>query len=757
MKGNRMIEKFVSDQLSQWPLAASSYRALKAAETRELEVGGLTVRLQHNPARIRSTAAKVDAASLKARKCFLCAANRPAEQRSLRFEGRKGRVYDILLNPYPIFPSHLVIALRQHADQSIWSRYVDMLDLAHHYTDHTIFYNGPRCGASAPDHLHFQACPRHLLPLEREIDSQLDTLSLGMDTPKLRFLGSVKEAQAYHYGGFTRGIFVLRARTSKSMAKLFYRLLDCAPVPEGEKEPMFNLFTWYQPLEDGGQRPAGNTHGLAPFEYRAIVMFRGSHRSHHFHSDGPDHLTISPGCADMAGLLIVPDPVDYAKLDSALIGEVLSEVSASEEMERGIIWRMTRTQTELQVGIMSGSEIEFEIVSDGAGPQKVSYRDGKIDYNGTLYDELLFDSATSSTMFAEPAFILHGVTIGVDFHWQRTQTQKFAGSLKFIADGGKVVAVNLIGVEDYLLSVISSEMKASASLEFLKAHAVISRSWVMSQIRNRRSSGGVAQPPARESQAGTRGGEVDVVKWFDHEDHTRFDVCADDHCQRYQGLTKAVGDNVRRAIDQTWGEVITFGGEICDARFSKCCGGVMEEFSTCWEDRDMPYLQALPDTPDHDPDREAFCNTADEDILRQVLNDYDLETRDFYRWTARYPRAVLADLITRRSGYDIGHLDSLQPLERGRSGRISRMRIAGSNLTVNVGKELMIRRWLSESHLKSSAFDVRTEGDDVVLEGKGWGHGVGLCQIGAAVMACRGYSYDSILLHYYPGTAIEKR
>lgn len=792
MKESRIIGKFISDQLSQWPLASANFRSLKSVRTRELEVGGLQVCLQHNSERIRSSAAKVDSASLKARKCFLCAENRPAEQNFLRFEGRKGRKYEMLLNPFPIFASHLTIAAASHTDQSIWKRYVDMMDLAHHYTDYTVFYNGPRCGASAPDHMHFQACLRGQMPLEKDVDRLLDIIAqpqLSRGVPygeepvtvpeeiagDIEYLTSVQEAQLYHYRHFTRGVFVLRARTSKSMAKLFYRLLDCAPVPEGEKEPMVNVLTWYKCRTSGSERPAGNTHGLAPFEYRAVVLFRGSHRSHHFFDEGPDHLTMSPGCADMAGFFVVPDPADFEKLDSRLLTEMLDEVSVSKEAEDGIRWRLTRTQPKIQVGIMSGSEISFEMISDGAGVQKVFYREGKIDYNGTLYDELLFDSATMSTMFAEPTFILHGVTIGVNFHWERKQTQKFAGSLKFIVDGGKVVAVNVIGVEDYLLSVISSEMRASATLEFLKAHAVISRSWVMSQIAHRQSKKhhdpeefaafnnvpslmtDLDSKLSAHPKEDTTEGVVDIVKWFDHDDHKKFDVCADDHCQRYQGLTMAVGENVRKAIDQTWGEVLTSEGEICDARFSKCCGGVMEEFSACWEDKDYPYLQAIPDTPGNDPEGKSFCDTSDEGILRQVLNDYDLETKDFYRWTTRYNRAVLADLITRRSGYEIGALNALTPLERGKSGRITKLRIEGSRLTVDVGKELMIRKFLSESHLKSSAFEVRYEGDDVVLEGKGWGHGVGLCQIGAAVMSYNGYGYKEILLHYYPGTEIETR
>ena len=763
MREQDILDKFVRDQLSVWPLAAANFRALKDARTRELTVGGLTVRIQHNPARIRSSAAKVDKASIQARSCFLCADARPAEQLALKFEGRKGRKYDILVNPYPIFPGHLTIARDRHVDQSIWKCLTDM---AHHYTGLTVFYNGPRCGASAPDHMHFQACPRGLLPLENEIDRQLDTR--GED---LAFLTSVKEAQLYHYKKFTRGVFVLRARTSKSLAKLFYRLLDCVPTPEGETEPMFNLLMWYKSLSDG-RRPAGNTHGLAAFEYRAIVLLRGAHRPHHYFEEGPDHLTMSPGSADMAGLFIAPQAEDYAKLDERLLTEILSEVSVGEEIERDVLWRLTRSQQTLQVGILSGKEIVFEIISDGAGPQKVIYQEGKINYNGVLYDELFFEASTPSTLFAEPTFILHDVVIGVDFHWERRQSQQFAGSLKFIVEKNQVVAVNVIGVEDYLLSVISSEMKATAGLEFLKAHAVISRSWVLSQIAHRARPARPAgvdlhvlnnvpalvtslehrreEPPAGEEAPD----ETVIEKWFDHSDHKHFDVCADDHCQRYQGLTLAIGKTVRQAIDQTWGEVLTSDGTLCDARFSKCCGGRTELFSTCWEDKDEPYLVSLPDTPDHG-EGDPFCDTRDEAVLQQVLNDYDLETKDFFRWTEEYDVAELSALIQRRSGIDIGRLTAMEPLETGPSGRIKKLRLVGTKQTLTVGKELMIRKFLSESHLKSSAFSATFTPDGKVrLDGRGWGHGVGLCQIGAAVMGSRGYTYRQILSHYYPGAQL---
>ncbi|MCQ2143969.1 MAG: DUF4922 domain-containing protein [Bacteroidales bacterium] len=570
MKQRDSIEKFVGDQLSRWPLACDNFRALKNVEVRSFTIGGLDVRLQFNPARIASSAAKTDKASIAERPCFLCPENRFKEQFNINFEGRKGKKYDVLLNPFPIFPSHLVIPSAQHTPQSIAGRYVDILDMAKAYPGYTFFYNGPKCGASAPDHHHFQAAPKGLMPLENDVEALLAEVprdSRGNYIPPkegerdgawadtLRYFCSLQDAHLYHYDRFVHGIFVLRSRTTKSAAKLFYRLLDAVPAPEGESEPRFNMISTWR----GG-------------EYHTIIIFRTTHRSHHYFSDGPDHLTMSPGCADMAGVLISPVREEFEKLTPKMLAAMLDEVTLSESDEKRIIWKLTRSQSILNVGIMSAPEIRFEIISDGAGVQKASFREGKVDYNGALYDELYFDAATPSTVFASPSFILHEVEIGKNFHWQRRETQKFAGSLRIIAVGRELVAINVVGVEDYLLSVISSEMKATASLEFLKAHAVISRSWVMAQIKAR-----TAEKPARlplditnlpglmtvldnefsshEDEA-VDDGMVHVEKWYDHSDHKYFDVCADDHCQRYQGLTRAVGENVKKAVDSTWGEVL---------------------------------------------------------------------------------------------------------------------------------------------------------------------------------------------------------
>ena len=677
-------------------MAAANFRALKTVQTKELTVGGQKVKVQFNPERVGSSTATTDPAEIAARPCYLCPENMPEKQTRMRFEGRKGRMYNIQINPFPIFPRHLVIVSDRHIRQTIWHHFPDMLDFSRKYPDFTAFYNGPDCGASLPEHMHFQACPLGLAPLQVACDKVLDNPGKPITT--------VKDASLYHFDGYTRGVFCLKARTSKSLAKLFYRLLDCAPWKSSDPEPRFNLFVWSK----------GD-------EYRTAVFLRDKVRSHHYFSNEEDHLSISPGAADMAGMFVAPFKEDFQKVDANLLEEMLSEVSISGKEEEMTLWRLSRTQRTIDVGIMSAPKITFEIISDGAGPQTVTVCDGRINYNGMLYDELYFESVMPSTLFAEASFILYGVTIGIDFHWEQKTDQKFAGALRFIVENDKITAINRIGMEDYLLSVISSEMKASCPLESLKAHAVISRSWLLARVNERE-------------------------KGFDNIPHANFDVCADDHCQRYQGLTMATGDAVRQAIDETWGKVLKFDDELCDTRYSKCCGGRTELFSTCWEDRDYPYLKSVED---------PFCDCKDVSILSTVLNDYDLETKDFHDWEVRYSREELSKLFRERTGNDIGEIRELVPLERGASGRIKFLKVTGSKGETVIGKELAIRRALSASHLKSSAFETAWEGDTLVIKGKGWGHGVGLCQIGAAVMASQGYTYDSILKHYYVDAVIE--
>ena len=425
------------------------------------------------------------------------------------------------------------------------------------------------------------------------------------------------------------------------------------------------------------------------------------------------------------------------------------------------------------VGIMSEEKIDFAFkgiyLHDGQpveGEQEAHLEQGLICWKGHKYDSLLFVPQCE-----ENSFCLKGVTIGVKFHWERKEDQVFKGALKLIVEGDRITAINELSIEEYLLSVISSEMSATASLELLKSHAVISRSWLLAQIQKNKALKG-AKP---ESLIRT---DQELIRWYDREDHDHFDVCADDHCQRYQGITRASTEIVARAIDATRGEILSYDKKICDARFSKCCGGVVEEFSTCWENINHPYLiplrdsreeSAFPDLRNEEEARawiyaspEAFCNTTDKNILSQVLNNYDQETTDFYRWTVSYTQQELAALIREKSGIDFGEIVELKPIERGRSGRLIRLQIIGTRQTLTIGKELEIRRTLSPSHLYSSAFVVEHQDliDGIpqrfVLRGAGWGHGVGLCQIGAAVMGEQGFSYREILLHYFVGATIEK-
>ena len=433
-------------------------------------------------------------------------------------------------------------------------------------------------------------------------------------------------------------------------------------------------------------------------------------------------------------------------------------------------------EPEISVGIVSAQKIRFTLTGKHTakgetvnGKQEVSFCEGGILWKDNLYKELTFTPQEERSFFS-----LHDVTIGINFHWERQETQSFTGTLKLVVDEGRITAINLLPAEDYLVSVISSEMSATSSLEFLKAHAVISRSWLFAQMEKRKALGDKADNFFSFVKT-----DCEYIRWYDREDHTIFDVCADDHCQRYQGITKASNPTVIAAVRATRGELLMYGNQICDARFSKCCGGVTEEFEYCWEDKHFPYLEAVGDTKDNGPlpnltqeeeaerwirtEPSAFCHTDDKKILSQILNNFDQETTQFYRWKVRYTQAELVKLIQEKTKTNYGQIIDLIPMERGKSGRISKLKIVGSQKTLIIGKELEIRRILSDTHLFSSAFVVDkeevTEGipQSFLLTGAGWGHGVGLCQIGAAVMGEKGYTYDEILTHYYQGADICKR
>ena len=434
-------------------------------------------------------------------------------------------------------------------------------------------------------------------------------------------------------------------------------------------------------------------------------------------------------------------------------------------------------EPEINVGIVSAKEIHFtlnghffakgETVSDN---QVVSFSEGGILWNESLYRELTFTPQDDQNSFS-----LYDVTIGLNYHWERQETQVFSGTLKLVVDEEKIVAINILPVEEYLTSVISSEMNANSSLELLKAHAVVSRSWLFAQIEKRKALSGKDEGFFSFTKT-----KEEYIRWYDREDHTIFDVCADDHCQRYQGITKATNATVAEAVKATRGRLLMYDKKICDARYSKCCGGATEEFENCWENIHYPYLSSIRDTdkeenlplPDLTKEEEAerwirkapksFCDTHDKKILSQILNNYDQETTDFYRWKVRYTQAELAELIRTNTKSDYGDIIDLIPVQRGPSGRICKLKIVGTLKTFTIGKEMEIRRVLSDSHLFSSAFVVDKgevkEGipQNFILSGAGWGHGVGLCQIGAAVMGEKGYSYEEILLHYYKGAEIRK-
>ena len=426
-------------------------------------------------------------------------------------------------------------------------------------------------------------------------------------------------------------------------------------------------------------------------------------------------------------------------------------------------------EPEISVGIVNAQEIHFSLNGNFfakgetvCGEQQVAFSEGGILWNGNLYRELTFTPQDEHASFS-----LYDVTIGINFHWERQETQSFMGTLKLVVDEGKITAINILPAEDYLISVISSEMNATSSLEFLKAHAVVSRSWLFAQIEKRKALSG-----KNEGFFSFIKTDTEYIRWYDREDHENFDVCADDHCQRYQGISKAYTPAVREALEATRGEVLTYEGSICDARFSKCCGGATERFDNTWEPVVHPYLDKITDAPedletgdlrDEQTARKwilsfppAFCHTTDRQILSQVLNDYDQETQHFFRWQVSYPAEQLSELVYRKIGIDFGTIRDIQPIERGVSGRLIRVKITGDKKTLVIGKELIIRKAFSESHLYSSAFIVEKQDGIFTFHGAGWGHGVGLCQIGAAVMGARGYNYKAILQHYFKGCELIK-
>uniref|UniRef100_A0AB33JPK5 SpoIID/LytB domain-containing protein n=1 Tax=Prevotella sp. GTC17262 TaxID=3236797 RepID=A0AB33JPK5_9BACT len=626
-----------------------------------------------------------------------------------------------------------------------------------------VFYNGPKCGASAPDHMHLQAGTGCELPLQANWATLSKQLNVVCELAGGDYLGAVD--------GFCCPLFAIVSKSRENNEKLFQLLYKVLPIREDEPEPMMNIVSW----RDGDN-------------YIFVIIPREKHRPDCYFAVGEEQILVSPGALDMSGLVITPRLEDYQKLSATDAEGIIAECGISRHNMQQIVDKLKsevvgissvqsvfhQQQPNVSVGIVGAHRIEFTFHSPYlvneqmvVGKQEVTLAGGMILWNGKIYEQLSFSPQQDSASFS-----LEDVTIGINFHWERKEVQTFLGILRFTVDGDRIWAINVLPVEQYLESVISSEMSATSSLELLKAHAVISRSWLLAQMEKRNQTN-----EETEKVSSCTRDDDQLIRWYDRKDHTLFDVCADDHCQRYQGITKETSPHVKEAIRQTSGQVLISKGEICDARFSKSCGGVMEEFQYCWEDTPKDYLVALADTanehvfPDlrieKEADRwirttpESFCNTRDKHVLSQVLNDYDQETTDFFRWHVDYTQQELSALILKKTQIDFGQILDLQAVERGKSGRICKLRIVGTKRIFTIGKELEIRRALSESHLYSSAFvvdrldmDAKGVPRQFRLIGAGWGHGVGLCQIGAAVMGEQGYLYNQILLHYYPGASV---
>ena len=780
------VDIFFRHEMATWREAAERYDALRLCEHKQMMEGEITLEAQFNPARIISTGAKMDRKSIEKRPCFLCDENRPKEQHSLLCEDH----YQILVNPFPILPRHFTIPTRRHQPQAILDHFHLMSRMAWSMPEQIVFYNGPKCGASAPDHMHLQAGSRGALPIEREWNIYENMMEkLYPLTPQHEIAveseGSGRlpaNTGIYLLKGYACPAFVVRSSTKKEYALMgkaddderttsqmiadviarqsdifFRRLYKALPILKDEYEPRVNVISWHQSWLAGRED-----------ELITVIFPRLKHRPECYDRPSPDRMIISPGSLDMGGLLITPRREDFDSITAERAIAILREVTMSMDDLQPVIAAVSETaqaqeetadnqedmltEPEVQVGIMTTDRLTFtlngEFRAKGTvvtGEQTVEYSEGAVMWQGNLYRSISFHPMETSATFS-----LSGVTIGKQFHWERQETQTFQGTLKLVVNEERVVAINELPVEDYLVSVISSEMRATASLEFLKASAVISRSWLYAQIEKRK----------RLHESGGSGffsfvkTDTEYIRWYDREDHTIFDVCADDHCQRYQGVTRVSNPNAIEAVQATRGRILTYEGKVCDARFHKCCGGATETFETCWENRPHAYLRSVPCTD---------CNTIDMDVLHQVLNDYDCETTDFFDWTETLEQEELASQISEYMKADYGRIRALEPVEAGPGGRLCRLRIVGTNRTIVIGKELEIRRVLRAKALMSSKFTVTAEEPDAegiparfVLHGRGWGHGVGMCQIGAAVMTHNGQTYRDVLTRYYPGAVVEQ-
>lgn len=711
---NDTVESFFRLQIEQWPEVAKRYKALESQQGKSFSANGQQFRVAYNPARVVSVTA-VTLPDVN-KPCPLCIANRPDEQFSMAC----CTGYTLLVNPFPIFSRHFTIAANEHIPQQIETSFTDLLEISRILEGYTVFYNGPEAGASLPKHLHFQAAPANELPFQMIPSEFCETISC--------YRSAEVQLVTSGYGSS----FLLKASQQEHASVLFKRLYDALTDEEKKKN---NIVVWYTNRK-----------------WYIRIYVRSKHRPDIYYKALPEKLTVSPATAEMQGVIVTINQTDFDRVDAELWQRIIKEVNITSERACEIadsIKSLNRPY-KVEVGILEEPIIEFNLLTpyivgdkEVVGKQIVSYEQGCIYYNGGLYKDLLFTPSVDVGKIE-----VAGVTIGKEFHWQQEQTQQFSGSWKILPVNERLAGINVIDMEEYLESVVSSEMSANAPIELLKAHAIIARTWLVRMIE--RLPG---KPPLNSEN----------LVWHEAEEHELYDVCADDHCQRYQGISQITNPTAIEAVKLTRGQIITYAGEVIDARYSKCCGGITEKFSTAWGDVDYPYLVPVNDNKENsNTHQQDWCNVTNPVVIRAIMKEYDQKTTDFYRWKVAYTANELSEIIHQKTGINPGELQALEPLETGPSGRIWKLRIVGTQRSWVIGKELEIRRALSATHLYSSAFVVETEKDEAgkiirfILHGSGWGHGVGLCQIGAANMAVNGYLYNEIIYHYYKGTDIRK-
>ncbi len=796
-EGGDALLALVREQESRWPFLVEARRKWSGCLYREMRLGDFSVLLQHNPSREANCLAEPDPEALLRRDCFLCVENLPPEEVGLDV----GNGLIAFVNPYPIFYPHLTVISRTHRPQALAGNVAGLLSMAARFPAWTFLYNGARCGASVPEHYHLQGFPRYSTPLETDLHHLERKPYLARYVDRLFATGDLEASTVREYG---RTVLVLKAVHEELLSRAMDTALDALPSASGEgwaagAEPPVNIAAW----------------GEADGRITVCIFPRSAHRpSCYGKGRESGGRLFSPGLIDMAGVVIAPRRHDFdtpteAELDAVFRevslppgpwldklradfarqfsdladgpGRPVPETGSAATLAREPVLRvgLAEGRTSLTVRLdgpwgCSGEKVfpgEYEVTPEEDGI-RMAFREGR--QNPALAPE---DIQVDRGLFLSPRdaagrFVLGDVTVGADFHWEFNEDLTYEGSLEIVNKGGKLTAVNTVALERYLGSVIASEMRPDAPEAFLEAHAIISRSWVLAQVCGERDTAGL-DPSSRPDW------DMGRLTWTDRSRHRDFDVCNDDHCQRYQGLLRISNSAAAVAVHRTRGLVVWAGEGIVDTRFSKCCGGLSESFRNAWGDFDPPGIRPVrdawpdelpvPDLTAEEAAREwvessppACCNTRDPEILSRILPDFDRATTDFFRWEKTIPRAELEELLRAKTGWDPGRLLGLQAVQRGVSGRIVRLRIRGERGELLVGKELAIRRILSPSHLFSSAFVIDPVGDAggapeaFRLRGAGWGHGVGLCQIGAAVMACRGATAEEILAKYFPGTSLHR-